>query len=426
MEPFSFIHASDLHLDTPFTGVGKVNAELQQGLRDASLTAFDNLVRAAVSHRVDFVVLGGDIYDGAERGVRAQSRFIEGVHKLGQHGIECFFIHGNHDPVGEGWSALRPEDFPESAVLFDQCDEVRAVPVVRNGETIAVVHGISFRSRSEVRNLSLLFPQERKAGPFHIGLLHCNVGGQIGHDNYAPCTLEDLCSRAIDYWALGHIHERIVLRSANPFVMYPGNLQARRFDEPGPKGATLVHVNTSRQIETEMLELDEVRFAKLSVEVSGRSSLEEVLAECTTVAMQSAEEVRPRLLLARLILDGQTTAHHDLLKAHMQDELVPALRDRLDENNIWIDQVAIKTIPFVDRVEVGRSGGFEAAVVQIADMLLASDANSIGLQDKVRAPLLNGTQFDGFLSEVEPINAREAIHQAEARLLGLLEIEEER
>ena len=425
MKPFSFIHAADLHLDTPFTGVGKINVALQQRLRDASLTVFDNLIRAAVAHRVGFVVLAGDIYDGAERGVRAQARFIEGVHELGQHGIGCFFIHGNQDPVGEGWSALRPEDFPASAVLFDQCDEVRAVPVVRDGEIIAIVHGISFRSRSETRNLSLLFPEERSAGPFHIGLLHCNVGGQTGHDNYAPCTLEDLCSRAIDYWALGHIHERMVLRSADPLVMYPGNLQARRFDECGPKGATLVHVNISGHIETEMLELDEVRFAQLSVDVSGRSSLEEVLAECTTVAMQFAAQVRPRLLLSRLSLCGQTTAHHDLLRANMQDQLIPALRDRLDENAVWLDQVAIKTIPLVDRVEVGRSGGFEGALVQLADALVGSDAGPIALQDRVRAPLLNGTQFDDFLSDVELIDARDAIHQAEARLLGLLEIEGE-
>jgi exonuclease SbcD len=425
MTSFRFIHAADLHLDTPFTGVGKVNAALQQKLQDASLAAFDNLIGAAVRHGVDFVLLAGDIYDGAERGVRAQARFVEGLRQLNRNGIQCFFIHGNHDPVSEGWSALRPEDLPASAVLFDQSDAVRVVPAVRDGEILAVVHGISFRSRTEARNLSLLFPENRCDGQFHIGLLHCNVGGQAGHDNYAPCTLEDLCSRAIDYWALGHIHERMVLRSADPLVLYPGNLQARRFDECGPKGATLVHVNDRSRVEMEMLPLDEVRFAQLNIDVSGCKSLDAVLAACATSIAQALAQVRPRLLVTRLRLRGQTAAHHDLLKADVQGQLVPALRDQLPEDAVWLDQAIVATVPFVDRVEVGRSGGFEAALVQLTDALNASDNDSLDLQKKVRAPLLSGTRFDDFLSDLQPIAAREAVAQAESRLLGLMEEGEE-
>lgn len=426
MLSFSFIHAADLHLDTPFTGVGKVNPTLQQRLRDASLVAFDNLIREAIEHKVDFVLLAGDIYDGIERGVRAQARFIQGMHELDHNRIGCFFIHGNHDPVSEGWSALRREDFPQSAVLFDQHEEVRAVPVLRNGEILAIVHGISFRSRSEARNLSLLFPEKRADELFHIGLLHCNVGGQLGHDNYAPCTLEDLCGRAIDYWALGHIHERAVLRPADPVVLYPGNLQARRFDECGPKGATLVHANTHGHVEMEVLALDEVRFAQLDVDISGCCSLEEVLAEGSAAIARSLSQVRPRLLVARLTLHGQTSAHHDLLKADVQKELVPALRDRLSDHVVWLDHVILKTVQLVDRTQVGRSGGFEAAVVQLTDTLAASDADLVALQDRVRAPLVNSRQFDDFLSEVQPTYARESVHLAEARLLGLLEVDRER
>jgi hypothetical protein len=41
-----------------------------------------------------------------------------------------------------------------------------------------MVHGISFRIRKQTRNLSRLFPAERGEEQFHIGTLHCNVGGQ--------------------------------------------------------------------------------------------------------------------------------------------------------------------------------------------------------------------------------------------------------
>ena len=423
MIPFSFIHAADLHLDTPFTGVGRVNESLKQKLQDASLKAFDNLIHAAITHEVDFVLLAGDIYDGADRGVRAQARFLHGLRELDGQGIRCFSIHGNHDPVGEGWSAIRAEDLPPSAVIFNQWDTVRAEPVMRDGEVLAVVHGISFRLRSESRNLSLLFPESRGEGEFHIGLLHCNVGAQSGHDNYAPCTVQDLCGRAIDYWALGHIHERTMLRPSNPLILYPGNLQARRFDELGPKGATIVRVTDRNHIDTEMLPLDEIRFAQLHTDVTGCNSIEEVMNTSTTALVRAIEDAKPRLLITRLRLQGQTNAHQDLLKAEAQDQLVSSLRDRLPENSVWLDHVTVSTIPVVDRIEVGRSGGFQAALVQLTDALIGSHPASTDLQTRVRAPLVNGTQFDDLLPTPNAYDAREKILQAEGRLLGLMEAE---
>ena len=80
-----------------------------------------------------------------------------GLRELDRHGIRSFFIHGNHDPIDEGWSAIRREDFPPSATLFDGSDEVRSGTVMRDGEPLATVHGISFRTAKETRNLSQEF-----------------------------------------------------------------------------------------------------------------------------------------------------------------------------------------------------------------------------------------------------------------------------
>ncbi len=421
MEPFSFIHAADLHLDTPFSGIGRVDQILQQTLKDASLIAFDNLIRAAIDQRVDFVLLAGDIYDGVEHGVRAQARFIKGMQDLAVHGIRCFFIHGNHDPIEEGWSALRPEDFPSSAVRFDQYDDVRAEPVERDGKIIAVVHGISFREKVETRNLSLLFPDKLGARPFSIGLLHCNVGAQTGHGDYAPCTVDDLCSRGIDYWALGHIHKRTVLSIDNPVILYPGNLQARRFDECGPRGATLVKVDSYGNTKLEPLELDVVRFAQLDVDVDGRDSLEDILVESEIHTTTAIKEGKGRVLMARIVLHGRTDAHRDLLKAAASAELLPAFCDRLQSDGFWLNAVSVRTTTLLDRDEVARSSGFEAALVKLNDELLGSDDLTLEVLEHVKGPLLKRGQFDRFLSEFQPTQAREILRRAESHLLGLLE-----
>jgi DNA repair exonuclease SbcCD nuclease subunit len=421
MTPFSFIHAADLHLDTPFEGVGQGSADLQEKLKNASLTAFDNLVQQAIDERVDFVLMAGDIYDGLERGTRAQGRFLRGLRTLDQHGIYVLFVHGNHDPIGEGWSALRPEDFPKRAILFDQSDAVRQVPVIRGDQTLAVVHGISHRNRKENRNLSREFPAANEDGLFHIGLLHANVGGLAGHDDYAPCVLADLCARGMDYWALGHIHARQMLRRAHPTIVYPGNLQARSFQECGPKGATLVRVEASGQVELKELVLDVVRFLEIEVDVSACGSFEEAVRAAVLEVEKSRATAEGRFVLARLRLSGPTVIHRDLLMALDQDELLPRLRDDLPPAHVWIDRVTVATLPRVDRAQLASSAGFEGALVRLTDELGASEEKLVAFLAEVQAPLLTGTRFRSYCEAVSLAELKDQIRQAEARILSELQ-----
>ena len=106
MPDFSFVHAADLHLDTPFKGIGSTAPGVAEQLREASLTAFDFLVDLCLERRAAFLVIAGDIYDGPERGLRAQLRFRDGLARLSAAGIPSFVVHGNHDPVETGWSAI--------------------------------------------------------------------------------------------------------------------------------------------------------------------------------------------------------------------------------------------------------------------------------------------------------------------------------
>ena len=162
---FRFLHAADLHLDTPFSGMHRVDAGLGTTLRNATTQAFENLVAAALERSVAFVVIAGDVYDGPERGVRAQLAFRDGLDRLARAGIPSFIVHGNHDPVEEGWSAVR--QWPDGVTVFG-AEEVAAVPVERDGQTLAVVHGISYPRRAVSENLALRFRR---------GTTNCLQGG---------------------------------------------------------------------------------------------------------------------------------------------------------------------------------------------------------------------------------------------------------
>ena len=103
---------------------------------------------------------------------------------------------------------------------------------------------------------------------FTIGLLHANVGGNPDHDLYAPCSLDDLAQSGIDYWALGHVHTRQVMRERAPTVVYPGNPQGRHPNEPGARGVYLVEVDASGSINLDFRATDTVRWEQASIDIS--------------------------------------------------------------------------------------------------------------------------------------------------------------
>ena len=249
------------------------------------------------------MLLAGDIYDGPERGLRAQLRFRDGLERLAAAGIASFVVHGNHDPVEQGWSALSGR-WPDGVTVFGS-SEVGAVTVERDGTALATVQGISYAQRREQRNLATQFRPH--AGPgLNVGLLHCNVqGAATGYDDYSPCTLEDLTAAGVDYWALGHVHTRMVLSGrpggSEPFVVYPGNLQARspKGSEQGPKGATVVDVAGGRVERVEAVACDRVRFGTVEVDVAGIADVAELRVELVEQAAAALAAADGRSIVVR-------------------------------------------------------------------------------------------------------------------------------
>ena len=58
-----FLHASDLHIDSPLRGLDRYEGAPVARLRTATRAALERLVDMAIAERVDFVLFAGDIYD---------------------------------------------------------------------------------------------------------------------------------------------------------------------------------------------------------------------------------------------------------------------------------------------------------------------------------------------------------------------------
>jgi DNA repair protein SbcD/Mre11 len=60
-----FLHAADIHLDSPFAGL-RAREDLPDGvIRSCIRRAFAAMIDLALAEDVAFVVIAGDLYDGS-------------------------------------------------------------------------------------------------------------------------------------------------------------------------------------------------------------------------------------------------------------------------------------------------------------------------------------------------------------------------
>ncbi len=405
---FRFIHAADLHLDTPFVALGRVAPEIAARLRDASIEAFDALVRMAIERNAAFVIFAGDIYDSADRGVRAQLRFLRGVERLGEQGIPVFVAHGNHDPM-DGWSAVRRQ--PENLAVFS-AETVETYTIGPEEEPWAHLYGISYPHRDVTENLALRF-ERRDAPGIHIGVLHANVGNQPEYPAYSPCTVADLAATGMDYWALGHIHQYQRLAEGRPWIVYPGSLQAVRCSEIGPRGAVVVEVSGDSVQSVEFVALDRVRFARVEVDIAGEPDLRSLQKTILNRAVSDATD-----LLVTVTLTGRGPIHRDLRRPGTVDELLRDLREELGIASpfVWVDKIADHSGAELDREAIARRGDFSSELIRLTDELRARPEGLEELMAEVWRPAA------GF--ELE--DPESLLGEAEERALDLLEGDPER
>jgi DNA repair protein SbcD/Mre11 len=266
-----FIHAADIHLDSPLRGLGRYEGAPVAEIRGAARRALDNLVQLAVDEAVHFVVIAGDVFDGDWPDVSTGLFFVKQMGRLRDRGVNVYVISGNHDAANK---MTRRLPYPENVHLF-RADS----PETERLENIHVaIHGQSYAEQSEIRNLATNYP-EPLDGCFNIGLLHTSLDGREGHERYAPCQLEELVARGYDYWALGHVHQReSVNGDRRPLVEFPGNIQGRHARETGAKGCLLVQVANDNSTTVTFRALDVLRWEQVIVDCSRLDELEAVVA----------------------------------------------------------------------------------------------------------------------------------------------------
>lgn len=363
MTRLRFIHAADLHLDSPFTGLRTLEPAIAGVLQEATFDAYSNIIELCISERVDALLIAGDIFDGADRSLRAQIKFIDGLNRLSRAGISSFICHGNHDPLN-GWEAQL--SFPEGSHRFGA--EMKGIPVFPDDPRKAMVHGISYPQREMRENLVPHF-NAINPEPFNIGLLHANVGNNTDHDAYAPCNLGDLQQTNIDYWALGHIHTRQVLHQDHPTVVYPGNPQGRHPDEPGARGVYLVEAADSGEIHLQFSAVDVVRWETLEVNIGGLETEQQLFDAIDKRVASCKEEADGRSVVFRLVLSGRGALHLSLTRPAVAADIIDRTNDIWLQGHpwLWCERIRLTTASMLDREQVLQRDDFVGDLVRLCD-----------------------------------------------------------
>ncbi len=337
-----FLHAADLHLDSPLSGLPGYEGAPVDEVRGATRRALENLVERCLAERVELLVLAGDLYDGDWRDYSTGLFFVRQMARLGESGTRVVWIRGNHDAQSQLTRHLSlPGNVRELSVE-------RAETLVFDDLGVAV-HGMGYATRDVTENLAAHYPAP-VPGAFNLGLLHTALDGRAGHAGYAPCTLDQLRARGYQYWALGHVHQREVV-SQEPFVVFPGNLQGRHIKETGEKGATLVEVVGSEVRAAMHVAFDVVRWSVLEVDATPLGTIHDVLEEIERGMRQLERRADERMLALRVRVVGRSSAQAALDRD--REKLLGEVRARsMQVGSVYVEALEIAVDPQLTRREL--------------------------------------------------------------------------
>ena len=343
-----FLHAADVHLDSPLRGLEEYAGAPVERLRLATRRAMDNVVQICLDEQVDFLLIAGDLFDTDVRDFNAALSAAAQLQKLNQAGIPVYLILGNHDSRDE---MTRQVPWPGNVTLFDH----RRPQTVRHAALPVALHGMSYAKRGVTQNLVPDYPPP-VADCFNIGLLHTNAGGNPNHDNYAPCQVEELVAKGYDYWALGHVHDFQVL-NLHPHVVYAGNTQGRHAREPGAKGCVLVEVADGQLISLEFRETDVLRWYRETITLEPGDDEEALLQRTASALGRIAQSAAGRLAAVRLRYEGRSAIHECLMQDATRQQMVANIRGRAGDlaGDVWIEKITFQTRSLLD-VEALRAG----------------------------------------------------------------------
>ncbi|EFE71721.1 nuclease SbcCD [Streptomyces viridosporus ATCC 14672] len=257
-----FLHTSDWHVGKVLKGHNRL---------DEQRTVLREIVRVARDHRVDAVLVAGDLYESSAPSAQAQQLLVQTLLALRRTGAEVIAIAGNHDHAAT-FDAYRPLMASAGITLAGTARPAADGGVVEftarsTGEPVAVALLPFLARRHAVRAAQLVTETPREAATGYgrlvrdllaaltAGFRDDTVNLVMAHLTAAGGKLgggERSAQSVLEYWvptsafppdahyvALGHLHRRQSLPAPCP-VHYCGSPITLDFGEENDSTVVLV------------------------------------------------------------------------------------------------------------------------------------------------------------------------------------------
>ncbi len=417
--PFSFVHTSDLHLETSFSGIHDLSTPFREIIQESTFLAYRNLIETCITQNVDFVLIAGDIYNSVSRSLSAQLRFIDGLEELSKAGIWTYIVFGNHDPFGE-WAHML--SWPKKTIVFSEKEpEIRFFE--KEGTPVATIIGRSHLKHFEKEDLASKFPEREDEWPFTIGLLHASALSSEQHETIAPCTIDTLRNKGYDYWALGHIHKTTFISTNNPLILYPGNIQGMQRGETGEKGCFVIKVSREGRSSYQFHPTESISWRKKEISIEPFLRIENLFSYIQNIKAKEKEGLDNPAIWS-LILRGRGILSHELKKPGTVHEINKALNEseKHDKKFIWTDRIFDRTKVDLDLMALERKNNLSSEIIKVWRSLKENTSSFSEFSEDLKK-LYTSSKASGYLTKPDKKESEQILDDALDFLLTRLIIE---
>lgn len=312
MEPIKFIHVSDLHL-------GKRQYNLKERYQDY-FRAFQWVLDFAISEKVDFLLVSGDLFDNKNINPSVLSDVFYSIRDFKEKSsleldreIPMICIEGNHDnPIytTHSWMSFLADlelivllagDYNKDnkeLTFHPYSNSIHRGGMIQIKDTM--IYGLPYYGSFTKHMFPAIYQAiPKKSNKFNILMMHFGIEGQ---DKLKPGI--DLSPNLIklhdkiDYLALGHYHKNYVLEEQDQWIFNPGSLELNDLTELSyTRGAFLVEISGSEYYQKDLKILECDNGSKDSSRIPNREFLQVRQIDITGMSSfdKSIEHILKRL-----------------------------------------------------------------------------------------------------------------------------------
>ena len=415
-----FLHLSDVHL-------GYQQYNHKERFNDFG-RAFLHIVDQALSEEVDFVLLGGDLFQKRAIDPPTLIQAIEGLGRLQEAGVPVAAVEGNHERAhyrdvfswmdflaDRGYlTLLNPTSFKEGVPVLTAWGREGGAYLDLNLSEEATggrvrIYGIKYYGASTNRVVEglakALADIDHDGVDYVILVMHAGLEGvlpnysaTLSHSQLAPLR------QYIDYLALGHIHKPF---ERDNWIYNPGSPETCGMDEAAwrDRGYYLVDVDTEQSLKHEARLVRNPRrpFVRWSLSVDTYESPEALYAAAEAQARREAtQQASPGQPVVELTLEGVLPFDRHELDGKRLESIVDEAFDPI------LVRIANRAVPTEYEVSGDESKSRAELEREVVEDLVERDARYrpfaadwAGIVLDVKRMTLEGTSPEGILDYLE-------------------------